>query len=101
MDWVIKRDSGGTEEVIADSLTKKSDLIEISPESSRSNQLLVTAKAGLYRVYFYPHGAYESEQKYIDEDVYAPTVLNLHPYKSFHRYPFLSSSDFHNWNPFR
>ena len=82
MDWVIKRDSGGTEEVIADSLTKKSDLIEISPESSRSNQLRVTAKAGLYRVYFYPHGAYESEQKYIDEDVYAPTVLNLYVYAS-------------------
>lgn len=82
MDWVIKRDNGGSEEVIADSLTKKSDLIEISSESSRSNQLRVDAKAGLYRVYFYPHGAYESEQKYIDEDVYAPTVLNLYVYAS-------------------
>ena len=33
-------------------------------------------------MYFYPHGAYESEQKYIDEDVYAPTVLNLYVYAS-------------------
>ena len=82
MDWVIKVDNGGNEEVIADSLSKTSDLIRISTVSSRSNQLRVDAKAGLYRVYFYPHGAYEGEQKYIGEDVYAPTVLDLYVYAS-------------------
>lgn len=82
IDWVIKRDNGGSEEVIADSLGKTSEYIKISAMSSRSNQLRVEAKAGLYRVYFYPHGAYESEMKYISEDIYAPTVLNLYVYAS-------------------
>lgn len=78
IDWVIKRDNGSREEIIADSLGKTSEFISIGALSSRSNELRVVGKAGVYRVYFYPHGAYESEERHVTKDVYAPTVLNLH-----------------------
>ncbi len=87
MTWVIKKDDGnGGEYVIADSLGKTSELIQISAVSSRSNELKVDAKAGKYFVYFYPRGAYESETKCISEDVFAPTVLTLSVYANFGDY---------------
>lgn len=83
IDWVIKQDDGsGGETKIADSLGMNSDLISINAVSSRSNQLRVNAKAGLYRVYLYPHGAYQSEEKHIVDDVYPATVLTLYVYAS-------------------
>ncbi|MCR5797163.1 MAG: Ig-like domain-containing protein [Eubacterium sp.] len=85
--WVIKKDTAsGGEELIADSFGKQSDLISVTPISSRSNQLRVTGKAGVYRIYFYPRGAYESESDNISNDVFAPTVLNLTIYASFSDY---------------
>lgn len=88
MVWVIKKEDGnGGETVIADSLGQKtSELIKISPVSSRSNQLKVDAKAGKYFVYFYPKNAYESEEKCISGDVFAPTVLALSVYAKFDDY---------------
>lgn len=78
MDWVIKKDDGnGGEITLANSLGMTSDLIRVSAISSRSNQLKAEGKAGKYYVYFYPKGAYESETRYVDKDVYAPTVLTL------------------------
>lgn len=87
MAWVIKRDDGhGGEYAIADSLGMTSDLINIEPVSSRSNQLKVDAKAGKYYVYFYPKDAYAGEGNCISEDVYAPTVLTLSVYANFDDY---------------
>ncbi len=87
MAWVIKKDDGnGGEYIVADSLGKTSDLIEISAVSSRSNQLRVDATAGKYYVYFYPKNAYESEDKYISEEVYPPTILTLSVYANFNDY---------------
>lgn len=83
MDWVIKQDDGsGGERTIANSLGITSDLIKISAVSSRSNQLKAEGRAGKYYVYFYPKGAYESESRFIDKDIYAPTVLTLYLYAS-------------------
>lgn len=87
MAWVIKKEDGkGGEYIVADSLGKTSDLINIGSVSSRSNQLKVDAKAGVYYVYFYPKDAYESEERHISEEVYAPTVLTLSVYANFNDY---------------
>ncbi len=87
MAWVIKKDDGnGGEYIVADSLGKTSDLIDISAVSSRSNQLRVDATAGKYYVYFYPKNAYESEDRYISEEVYPPTILTLSVYANFNDY---------------
>lgn len=87
MAWVIKKDDGnGGEYVIADSMGKTSDLISINPVSSRDNRLTVDARAGKYYVYFYPRAAYESESRYISDEVFAPTVLTLSVYANFDDY---------------
>lgn len=87
MAWVIKKDDGnGGEYVIADSLGKTSDLISINSVSSRSNQLQVDAKAGKYYVYFYPKSAYESDSRFISDEVFAPTVLTLSIFANFNDY---------------
>lgn len=87
MAWVIKKEDGnGGEYIVADSLGKTSDLINIGSVSSRSNQLKVDAKAGVYYVYFYPKDAYESEGHHISEEVFAPTVLTLSVYANFNDY---------------
>lgn len=87
MAWVIKKDDGnGGEYVIADSMGKTSDLISINSVSSRDNRLTVDARAGKYYVYFYPKAAYESESRYISDEVFAPTVLTLSVYANFGDY---------------
>lgn len=87
MAWVIKKDDGnGGEYAIADSLGMTSDLININSVSSRSNQLQVDAKAGKYYVYFYPKSAYESEDRCISDEVFAPTVLTLSIFANFNDY---------------
>lgn len=86
--WVVKKDTdNGGEEIIADSVGKTSDLIDVTTStSSYSNGLRVNAKAGVYHLYFYPAGAYKGESNYIGTDVFSPTVLTLSVYADFADY---------------
>ena len=74
--WVVKKDDGrGNSVIIADSEDKTSDLISITPTSSRTNELRVTGMAGEYDIYFYVKGAYFDETR--RDPPYAPTVVHL------------------------
>lgn len=76
--WVVKQDDGnGNSVVIANSLGQNSDLIDITPTASRSNELKIEGRAGEYDVYFYTYGSYFSEDNHASEEVYTPTVVHL------------------------
>ncbi len=75
--WVVKKDVGnGIEQVITNSLGMESDLINLTPSGSRSNELQVTGIAGEYKVYFYPYGSYVDEEN--KTEAWTPiTCVNL------------------------
>ncbi len=75
--WVVKKDDdSGNSAIIADSISKKSDLISLTPTASRSNELRVEGLAGEYDVYFYTYGSYD-ESVENGTIAYTPTVVHL------------------------
>ncbi len=74
--WVVKQDDAdGHSVVIADSLSLSSDLISLTPESSRSNALRVDGEAGQYDIYLYTTGSYGGEDS--ATEAYTPTHIRL------------------------
>ena len=74
--WVVKKDDDrGNSVPIANSLGMESDLISLTPSSSRTNELRITGTAGEYDIYFYTYGSYSSEDN--KTEAYTPTVVHL------------------------
>ena len=74
--WVVKKDDDrGNSVPIANSLGMESDLISLTPSSSRSNELRINGTAGEYDIYFYTYGSYFSEDN--KTEAYTPTVVHL------------------------
>lgn len=83
--WVITKEDGkGGQVKIADSLGLNSDLIDLVPTGSFTNELQVKGVAGKYRVYFYTYDTYDPTLKpnvpegaYEGTLAYEPTVVKL------------------------
>lgn len=75
--WTISQDDGsGNQVVIADSKNLKSDLIELIPTGSYTNELQVVGLAGKYQINFYVYDTYD-ETLEKGTLAYEPTVVNL------------------------
>lgn len=75
--WTISQDDGrGNQVKIADSKNMKSELIELVPTGSYSNELQVKGLAGKYQINFYVYDTYDEtlERGTLS---YEPTVVNL------------------------
>lgn len=76
--WVVKKDDGqGNPVVIADSLGKESDLIQITPSGMYSNELKIEGVAGNYSIEFYTNGTYTEGVEIEEESGFSPTVVTF------------------------
>lgn len=55
--WVVKKDDGkGNPQVLADSLGRESDVIQVIPSGMYENELKIQGTAGKYVIEFYTNG---------------------------------------------
>ncbi len=74
--WVVKKDDGkGNPQVLADSLGRESDVIQVTPSGMYENELKIQGTAGKYVIEFYTNGTYLSESNHTD--AYDPTVITF------------------------
>ena len=72
----MKKDDGkGNPQVLADSLGRESDVIQVTPSGMYENELKIQGTAGKYVIEFYTNGTYLSESNHTD--AYDPTVITF------------------------
>ena len=73
---MVKKDDGkGNPQVLADSLGRESDVIQVTPSGMYENELKIQGTAGKYVIEFYTNGTYLSESNHTD--AYDPTVITF------------------------